>query len=169
MAGVNAAEMNVPPKSASERYGDRSFAVQSVEYGDYKIPVEILSDPKFSNMIHEAEKYLGYPYVWGGSNPDTSFDCSGFVCYVINNCGNGWDIGRKTADGLKNCCEMIPREEAKPGDLIFFRGTYDTDGASHVGIYVGNGMMLHCGNPVQYASSEASYWKQHYYSMGRIY
>lgn len=112
----------------------------------YDIPAEALSDRKFANMIHEAEKYLGYPYVWGGASPSTSFDCSGFVSWVINNCGNGWNVGRQTADGLRGCCSYVPPSQAKPGDLIFFQGTYDTPGASHVGIYVGNNMMIHCGN-----------------------
>ena len=101
-------------------------------------------------MIREAEKYLGYPYVWGGSSPSTSFDCSGFVSWVINHCGNGWNVGRLTASGLMNHCSIIRPSEAKPGDLIFFQGTYNTSGASHVGIYVGNGMMIHCGNPISY-------------------
>ena len=116
------------------------------EYTDYDIPGEALTDTAFANMIREAEKYLGYPYVWGGSSPSTSFDCSGFVSWVINNCGNGWSVGRQTANGLKNLCAIIPPSEAKPGDLIFFQGTYNTSGASHVGIYVGNGMMSHCGD-----------------------
>ena len=103
-------------------------------------------------MIREAEKYLGYPYVWGGASPSTSFDCSGFVCWVINNCGNGWNVGRTTADGLRSYCSYVSPSDAKPGDLIFFQGTYDTPGASHVGIYVGNNMMIHCGNPIQYTS-----------------
>ena len=113
-------------------------------------------------------QYLGYPYVWGGSSPSTSFDCSGFVSWVINNCGNGWSVGRQTADGLKNLCDIIPPSEAKPGDLIFFQGTYNTSGASHVGIYVGDGMMIHCGDPISYASIETSYWQQHFYCYGRI-
>ena len=116
----------------------------------------------------KAEKYLGYPYVWGGSSPSTSFDCSGFVSWVINHCGNGWNVGRQTANGLMGKCDIIPKSEAKPGDLIFFQKTYNTSGASHVGIYVGNGMMIHCGNPISYASIETSYWRQHYYCMGRI-
>lgn len=116
------------------------------EYTDYDIPGEALTDTAFANMIREAEKYLDYPYVWGGSSPSTSFDCSGFVSWVINNCGNGWSVGRQTANGLKNLCDIIPPSEAKPGDLIFFQGTYNTSGASHVGIYVGNGMMIHCGD-----------------------
>ena len=123
---------------------------------------------KFANMIHEAEKYLGFPYVWGGSSPSTSFDCSGFVCWVINNCGNGWNVGRTTANGLMSSCDIIPASEAQPGDLIFFQGTYDTAGASHVGIYVGGGMMIHCGNPISYASIETSYWQSHFYAYGRI-
>lgn len=118
--------------------------------------------------VREAEKYLGYPYVWGGSSPSTSFDCSGFVSWVINNCGNGWSVGRQTANGLKNLCDIIPPSEAKPGDLIFFQGTYNTSGASHVGIYVGNGMMIHCGDPISYASIETNYWQQHFYCFGRI-
>ena len=116
------------------------------EYEDYDIPGEALTDTAFANMIREAEKYLGYPYVWGGSSPSTSFDCSGFVSWVINHCGNGWSVGRQTASGLKNLCDIIPPSEAKPGDLIFFQGTYATTGASHVGIYVGDGMMIHCGD-----------------------
>ena len=120
-------------------------------------------------MIREAEKYLGYPYVWGGSSPSTSFDCSGFVSYVINHCGNGWSYGRQTADGLlNNCCTRVSKQDAKPGDLIFFQGTYDTAGASHVGIYVGNGMMIHCGNPIQYTSINTNYWQNHFYTFGRI-
>lgn len=138
------------------------------EYTDYDIPGEALTDERFANMIREAEKYLGYPYVWGGSNPSTSFDCSGFVSWVINNCGNGWSVGRLTASGLMNICDIIPRSSAKPGDLIFFQGTYDTSGASHVGIYVGNGMMIHCGNPISYASIETSYWQSHFYCFGRL-
>lgn len=138
------------------------------EYTDYDIPGEALTDTAFANMIREAEKYLGYPYVWGGSSPSTSFDCSGFVSWVINNCGNGWSVGRQTANGLKNLCDIIPPSEAKPGDLIFFQGTYNTSGASHVGIYVGNGMMIHCGDPISYASIETNYWQQHFYCFGRI-
>ena len=143
-------------------------AGSSGEYQDYDIPGEALTDEKFRKMITEAEKYLGYPYVWGGSSPSTSFDCSGFVSWVINHCGNGWNVGRQTANGLIGKCDIIPKSEAKPGDLIFFQKTYNTSGASHVGIYVGNGMMIHCGNPISYASIETSYWRQHYYCMGRI-
>lgn len=143
-------------------------AGSSGEYQDYDIPGEALTDEKFRKMITEAEKYLGYPYVWCGSSPSTSFDCSGFVSWVINHCGNGWNVGRQTANGLMGKCDIIPKSEAKPGDLIFFQKTYNTSGASHVGIYVGNGMMIHCGNPISYASIETNYWRQHYYCMGRI-
>ena len=137
------------------------------EYTDYDIPPEALADPEFSAMIAEAEKYLGYPYVWGGSSPSTSFDCSGFVCWVINQSGVG-SVGRTTATGLFNSCSHIPPGEAQPGDLIFFQGTYDTSGASHVGIYVGNGMMIHCGSPIQYASINTSYWQSHFLGYGRL-
>lgn len=140
-------------------FADNIYAT-SGEYTDYDIPGEALTDTRFANMIREAEKYLGYPYVWGGSSPSTSFDCSGFVSWVINNCGNGWSVGRRTANGLMDVCDIIPRSSAEPGDLIFFQGTYDTSGASHVGIYVGNGMMIHCGSPISYASIESSYWQQ---------
>ena len=143
-------------------------AGSSGEYQDYDIPGEALTDEKFRKMITEAEKYLGYPYVWGGSSPSTSFDCSGFVSWVINHCGNGWNVGRQTANGLMGKCDIIPKSEAEPGDLIFFQKTYNTSGASHVSIYVGNGMMIHCGNPISYASIETNYWRQHYYCMGRI-
>ena len=143
-------------------------AGSSGEYQDYDIPGGALTDEKFRKMITEAEKYLGYPYVWGGSSPSTSFDCSGFVSWVINHCGNGWNVGRQTANGLMGKCDIIPKSEAKPGDLIFFQKTYNTSGASHVGIYVGNGMMIHCGSPISYASIETSYWRQHYYCMGRV-
>lgn len=149
-------------------FGDVNFAVPGSEYLDYDIPGEALTDEKFRRMITEAEKYLGYPYVWGGSSPSTSFDCSGFVSWVINHSGNGWNVGRSTANGLMSYCDIIRKSEAKPGDLIFFQGTYNTSGASHVGIYVGGGMMIHCGNPISYASIETNYWQQHYYCMGRI-
>ncbi len=148
-------------------FADNIYANPS-EVLHYDIPGEALSDVRFARMITEAEKYLGYPYVWGGASPSTSFDCSGFVSWVINHCGNGWNYGRLTADGLKGICAIIPRSEAKPGDLIFFQGTYNTSGASHVGIYVGNGMMIHCGNPIQYASIDTSYWQQHFYCFGRL-
>lgn len=134
----------------------------------YDIPSEALSDEKFAKMIKEAEKYLGMPYVWGGSSPSTSFDCSGFVCWVINNCGNGWNVGRTTANGLRGKCSYVSLGDAKPGDLIFFEKTYNTTGASHVGIYVGDGMMIHCGDPISYASINSNYWKSHFLGFGRI-
>lgn len=131
-------------------FGDDIYAIPGAggaEYDDYDIPGEALTNERFANMMREAEKYLGYPYVWGGSSPSTSFDCSGFVSWVINHCGNGWNVGRQTASGLKNLCQMVPPSQAQAGDLIFFEGTYDSLGPiSHVGIYVGNGMMIHCGN-----------------------
>lgn len=133
---------------------------------------EDMSGDEKVRTIQSKELWLAedmtYPYVWGGSSPSTSFDCSGFVSYVINHCGNGWSVGRLTANGLMGVCDIIPKSSAKPGDLIFFQGTYDTSGASHVGIYVGNGMMIHCGNPISYASIESNYWQQHFYCFGRI-
>lgn len=151
----------------AELFADDPY-VASSEYLHYDIPGEALTDERFRKMITEAEKYLGYPYVWGGSSPSTSFDCSGFVSYVINHCGNGWSVGRLTANGLKGICSIIPASSAKPGDLIFFQGTYNTSGASHVGIYVGDGMMIHCGNPISYASINTTYWQQHFYCFGRL-
>ena len=140
----------------------------SGEYTDYEIPPEALSDERFAAMIAEAEKYLGYPYVWGGSSPSTSFDCSGFVCWVINHSGVG-SVGRTTAQGIFNYTTPIAPGEAKPGDIIFFTGTYDSGSAvSHVGIYVGNGMMIHCGNPISYASVNTPYWQSHFYAYGRL-
>ncbi len=132
----------------------------------YEIPPEALSDDKFAAIIREAEKYLGYPYVWGGASPATSFDCSGFVSWVINH--SGWNVGRLTTDGLFAICTPVSPERAKPGDLIFFVGTYKTPGTSHVGIYVGNNMMIHCGDPIKYASIDTSYWRQHFYSFARL-
>ena len=140
----------------------------NTEYEEYEIPASALSDPQFAAMMEEAEKYLGYPYVWGGSNPNTSFDCSGFVSWVVNNCGVGWNIGRLGADSLRHTCSYVSPANARPGDLIFFEGTYDTTGASHVGIYVGNNMMIHCGDPIQYADITSSYWQQHFLSFGRL-
>lgn len=134
----------------------------------YDIPPEALTDARFARMIREAEKYLGYPYVWGGSSPSTSFDCSGFVSWVINHCGNGWSYGRLTADGLRGICTYVSPSQAKPGDLIFFQGTYNTTGASHVGIYVGEGMMIHCGDPISYANVNSSYWQSHFMCYGRL-
>jgi cell wall-associated NlpC family hydrolase len=135
-------------------------------YTDYDIPAEALEDEQFALMIAEAEKYLGYPYVWGGSSPSTSFDCSGFVSWVCNNCGVGWDFGRLGAQGLCNICTRTGNP--KPGDLVFFVGTYDTPGVSHVGIYVGDGMMIHCGDPITYANLNSSYYQQHFYCYGRL-
>lgn len=136
---------------------------------NYKVPPEALSDKRFARMLHEAEKYLGYPYVWGGSSPSTSFDCSGYVSWVINHCGNGWNYGRLGAEGLRQICARVSPANARPGDLIFFQYTYPCGpGASHVGIYVGNGMMIHCGNPIQYTSVKSAYWQQHFLSYGRL-
>ena len=155
----------------SELFGEDVYGVSGGEYTDYDIPGEALTDEKFRRMITEAEKYLGMPYVWGGSSPSTSFDCSGFVSWVINHSGNGWSVGRLGAKGLKNICDIIPPDQAKPGDLIFFHHTYDApdpSDATHVGIYVGDGMMIHCGNPISYASTESSYWQSHFLCFGRI-
>lgn len=135
-------------------------------YTDYDIPPEALDDEVFAAIIKEAEKYLGYPYVWGGSSPSTSFDCSGFVSWVINH--SGWDVGRLSAQGLCNICTPVSSDNAKPGDLVFFTGTYDTPGVSHVGIYVGNNMMIHCGDPISYANLNSSYWQSHFYRYGRL-
>ena len=151
-------------------FPDSSYvnAYFNTEYGEYEIPASALSNPQFAAMVEEAEKYLGYPYVWGGSNPNTSFDCSGFVSWVVNNCGVGWNLGRLGADGLRNTCSYVSPVNARPGDLIFFEGTYDTTGASHVGIYLGDNMMIHCGDPIQYADISSSYWQQHFLSFGRL-
>ena len=132
----------------------------------YEIPPEALKDEAFAAMIAEAEKYVGYPYVWGGSSPSTSFDCSGFISWVINH--SGWNVGRQTAQGLYNICTPVSPEQAKPGDLVFFVGTYDTAGMSHVGLYVGNNRMYHAGNPIGYADLTGSYWQQHLAGAGRI-
>ncbi|WP_051199146.1 C40 family peptidase [Butyrivibrio hungatei] len=151
--------------------GNKSYLFDDV-YADYEDPDEyhpvgeVLSDQSFAAMIAEGEKYLGRAYVWGGSNPTSGFDCSGFVSWVVNHCG--WNMGRLTANGLKNRCSVVSPEEARPGDLIFFKGTYATNGASHVGIYVGDGMMLHCGNPIQYTSINTRYWEKHFYCFGRL-
>ena len=135
-------------------------------YTDYDIPPEALDDEVFAAIIKEAEKYLGYPYVWGGSSPSTSFDCSGFVSWVINH--SGWDVGRLGAQGLCNICTPVSSANVKLGDLVFFTGTYDTPGVSHVGIYVGNNMMIHCGDPISYANLNSSYWQSHFYRYGRL-
>ena len=131
---------------------------------DYDVPGEYLDDETFAAILTEAEKYLGYPYVWGGSSPATSFDCSGFVSWVINH--SGWNVGRLGAQGLYNIC--TPTSSPKPGDLVFFVGTYDTPGVSHCGIYVGDGMMIHCGDPISYANLNTSYWQSHFYAYGRL-
>ena len=131
---------------------------------DYDVPEKYLDDETFAAILEEAEKYLGYPYVWGGSSPATSFDCSGFVSWVINH--SGWNVGRLGAQGLYNIC--TPTSNPKPGDLVFFVGTYDTAGVSHCGIYVGDGMMIHCGDPIQYANLNTSYWQSHFYAYGRL-
>ena len=133
---------------------------------DIRILMRLQEKDPFPCMIAEAEKYLGYPYVWGGSSPSTSFDCSGFVSWVINH--SGWSVGRQTAQGLYDLCTPVSSAQAKPGDLIFFVGTYDTAGVSHVGIYVGGGMMIHCGDPISYADVNTSYWQSHYFSFGRL-
>ena len=141
------------------RYGEGSYI-------HYDIPTEALADEKFAAMVQEAEKYLGYPYVWGGSSPSTSFDCSGFVCWVLNH--SGWSVGRTTAQGLCDYCTPVRASDARPGDLVFFVGTYDTPEVSHVGIYVGNNMMIHCGDPITYSNLNSVYWQQHLYCYGRL-
>jgi len=132
----------------------------------YEIPPEALKDEAFAAMIAEADKYVGYPYVWGGSSPSTSFDCSGFISWVVNH--SGWNVGRQTAQGLYSLCTPVSPEQARPGDLVFFVGTYDTAGMSHVGLYVGNSVMLHCGSPISYTNLNSSYWQQHFYCYGRL-
>ena len=160
-----------------ETQGNRPelFGGVSVGYGsdgsgeagiDYEVPAEALSDPEFAAMLEEAEKYLGTPYVWGGSSPETGFDCSGYVCWVLNQ--SGWDVGRTTANGLWQQSAKMSEHEAKPGDLVFFQGTYDTPGASHVGIYVGDGMMISAGDPIKYSNIHSSYWDKHLLGFGRI-
>ena len=149
-------------------FGDSVYIDKYIntEYARYEIPPEALSDAKFAAMIKEAEKYIGFPYVWGGASPSTSFDCSGFVSWVVNH--SGWNFGRLTAEGLRQKCVRVSSENAKPGDLIFFEKTYNTPGASHVGIYVGNGMMIHCGDPIQYASVTSNYFRSHFMMYGRL-
>ena len=160
-----------------ETQGNRPelFGGVSVGYGsdgsgevgiDYEVPAEALSDPEFAAMLEEAEKYLGTPYVWGGSSPETGFDCSGYVCWVLNQ--SGWDVGRTTANGLWQQATKVSEHEAKPGDLVFFQGTYDTPGASHVGLYVGDGMMISAGDPIKYSNIHSSYWDKHLLGFGRI-
>lgn len=154
---------NRPDLFGSSSYVGRYYGS---EYPKYEIPPEALEDEQFAAIIKEAEKYLGYPYVWGGSSPSTSFDCSGFVSWVINH--SGWDVGRLGAQGLCNICTPVSSANVKPGDLVFFTGTYDTPGVSHVGIYVGNNMMIHCGDPISYANLNSSYWQSHFYRYGRL-
>ena len=160
-----------------ETQGNRPelFGGVSVGYGsdgsgeagiDYEVSAEALGDPEFAAMLEEAEKYLGTPYVWGGSTPETGFDCSGYVCWVLNQ--SGWDVGRTTANGLWQQAAKVSEHEAKPGDLVFFQGTYDTPGASHVGIYVGDGMMISAGDPIKYSNIHSSYWDEHLLGFGRI-
>ena len=132
----------------------------------YEIPSEVLADETFSALITEAEKYIGMPYVWGGSNPNTSFDCSGFICWSMGNSGV-WNVGRTSAQGLYNLCTPVAKFNAQPGDLIFFKGTYDTPGISHVGLYVGAGKMLHCGDPIRYVDINTTYWQAHFYAFAR--
>ena len=156
---------NRPDLFADSAYVNRYY---HTEYEKYEIPPEALADEQFAAVIAEAEKYLGFPYVWGGSSPATSFDCSGFVSYVYNNCGLHWDLGRLGAEGLRSMSAYVSPANAKPGDLIFFEKTYNTSGASHVGIYVGNNMMLHCGDPIQYTSIDTSYWRSHFLQFGRL-
>lgn len=156
---------NRPDLFPDSAYVNRYY---NTEYEDYEIPASALSDPQFAAMMEEAEKYLGFPYVWGGSSPATSFDCSGFVSYVINNCGVGWNVGRLGASGLLSICTRVSSSNVRPGDLVFFEGTYNTTGASHVGIYVGNNTMIHCGDPIQYADLSSSYWQQHFLAYGRL-
>ena len=136
----------------------------------YEIPPEAMADEVFAAMIAEAEKYLGYPYVWGGSNPSTSFDCSGFVCWVVNHTDGLANVGRTTANGLRSLTPTVSQNNAQPGDLVFFRDTYANapQGASHVGIYVGNGMMIHCGSPISYADITDRYWQNHLLGFGRL-
>ena len=173
-ANLNAEQLIIY-NALNTTYGNRNYLwdVNNVTSGSggngmsYEIPPEALQDEEFARMIREAEKYLGVPYVWGGYSP-SGFDCSGFVSYVINHCGNGWNYGRLTADGLRGVCTYVSPGEAKPGDLIFFQGTYNTSGASHVGIYVGNNMMIHCGDPIHYSNISTSYWQQHFMCFGRL-
>ena len=133
---------------------------------DYQVPADALTDEEFAAIYKEAQKYVGTPYVWGGSTPETGFDCSGYVCWVYNQ--NGYDVGRTTANGLWNKSQHISEDEAKPGDLVFFEGTYDTPGKSHVGIYLGNGMMVSAGDPIKYANIHSSYWQKYLSGFGRL-
>ena len=155
---------NRPDLFGESSYVGKYYGGQS----SYTVPAEALADEQFAAMITEAEKYLNYPYVWGGSSPSTSFDCSGFICWVLNHCGVGWNVGRTTAEGLRGMCSYVSPSDAKPGDLIFFEKTYNTSGASHIGIYVGENTMLHCGDPIQYTRIDTSYWQSHFMQFGRL-
>ena len=155
---------NRPDLFGESSYVGKYYGGQS----SYTVPAEALADEQFAAMITEAEKYLNYPYVWGGSSPSTSFDCSGFICWVLNHCGVGWNVGRTTAEGLRGMCSYVSPSDAKPGDLIFFEKTYNTRGASHIGIYVGENTMLHCGDPIQYTRIDTSYWQSHFMQFGRL-
>ena len=149
--------------------GQYPNASQRQDYMDYDVPPEALEDEVFSAMLTEAEKYLGMPYVWGGSSPSTSFDCSGFVSWVINH--SGWDVGRLGAKALCNLCTPVSPANARPGDLVFFINTYDApdpNAPTHCGIYVGENMMIHCGNPISYADLTSNYWQNHFYCYGRL-
>lgn len=154
---------NRPDLFGSSEYVDKYI---NSSYTDYDIPASALADETFATMITEAEKYLGYPYVWGGSSPSTSFDCSGFVSYVLTNSGV-CNTGRLGAQGLYNISTPVSSSNVRPGDLVFFTGTYDTPGVSHVGIYVGNSMMIHCGDPISYSNLNSSYWQAHFYAYAR--
>jgi len=159
----------------SETYGNKPYLftdIYSIEEpeDEYDVPGEYLTDLEFARMLQEAERHLGKSYVWGGYSPTSGFDCSGFVSWVINHCGNGWDVGRQTANGLKNITARVRKSDVKPGDLIFFKGTYNTSGASHVGIVVDpvNHVMIHAGNPIKYSNYDTPYWRAHMYCYGRI-
>ena len=153
-----------PCMVAAIRNLQRIMAKYTADPVEHEIPEAYLADETFAAILEEAEKYIGYPYVWGGYKPSTSFDCSGFVSYVYNQCG--WDFGRLGAQGLYNISRRT--SSPRPGDLVFFTGTYDTPGVSHVGIYVGDGWMLHCGDPIGYANLNTSYWQSHFYAYGRL-
>lgn len=154
---------NRPDLFGSSQYVDKYI---NSSYTDYDIPASALQDETFAAMIEEAEKYMGFPYVWGGSSPSTSFDCSGFVSYVLTNSGV-CNTGRLGAQGLYNISTPVSSANVQPGDLVFFTGTYDTPGVSHVGIYVGNSMMIHCGDPISYSNLNSSYWQAHFYAYAR--
>ena len=161
-----ATQGNRPDLFPSSEYPN---VTQRGDYLDYDVPPEALEDEQFAAILTEAEKYLGYPYVWGGSSPATSFDCSGFVSWVINH--SGWNVGRLGAKGLCNICTPVSPANARPGDLVFFINTYDAPDPSaptHCGIYVGNNMMIHCGDPISYANLSGSYWQNHFYCYGRL-